>query len=60
MEQKTERLNRLPKRDAVMLKRRLSRLQTYLGGIKYMTGVPNIVIIIDQHEEYTACESVLL
>ncbi|KAK4713539.1 hypothetical protein R3W88_019446 [Solanum pinnatisectum] len=54
MEQKTGRLNRLPKRDAAMLKRQLSRLQTYLGGIKYMTGIPNIVIIIDQHEEYTA------
>ncbi|KAL6312159.1 hypothetical protein AAG906_021968 [Vitis piasezkii] len=41
-EQKTGRLNRLPKRDAAMLKRQLSHLQTYLGGIKYMT------------EEYTA------
>ncbi|WJZ84544.1 hypothetical protein VitviT2T_004144 [Vitis vinifera] len=37
-EQKMGRLNRLPKRDAVMLKRQLSHLQTYLGGIKYMTG----------------------
>ncbi|XP_049378198.1 30S ribosomal protein S2, chloroplastic [Solanum stenotomum] len=54
MEQKTGRLNRLPKRDAAMLKRQLSRLQTYLGGIKYMTRVPNIIIIVDQHEEYTA------
>ncbi|CAN4093590.1 unnamed protein product [Withania somnifera] len=44
---KTGRLNRLPKRDATMLKRQLSRLQTYLGGIKYMTGVPDIVIIVD-------------
>ena len=47
MEQKTGRLNRLPKRDAIMLKRQLSHLQTYLGGIKYMTGLPDIVIIID-------------
>nr|YP_010211085.1 ribosomal protein S2 [Paraboea peltifolia]YP_010211172.1 ribosomal protein S2 [Paraboea filipes]UBD08969.1 ribosomal protein S2 [Paraboea peltifolia]UBD09056.1 ribosomal protein S2 [Paraboea filipes] len=56
MEQKTGRLNRLPKRDAAMLKRQLSRLQTYLGGIgiKYMTGLPDVVIIVDQHEEYTA------
>ncbi|KAJ0010871.1 hypothetical protein Pint_32873 [Pistacia integerrima] len=49
-EQKTGRLNRLPKRDATMLKRQLSCLQTYLGGIKYMTGVPDIVIIVDQQE----------
>ncbi|OMP10482.1 Ribosomal protein S2 [Corchorus capsularis] len=53
-EQKMGRLNRLPKRDAAMLKRQLSRLQTYLGGIKYMTGLPDIVIIVDQQEEYTA------
>ncbi|CAK9187557.1 unnamed protein product, partial [Ilex paraguariensis] len=53
-EQKTGRLNRLPKRDAAMLKRQLAHLQTYLGGIKYMTGLPDIVIIVEQHEEYTA------
>nr|WRK68945.1 ribosomal protein S2 [Oenothera drummondii] len=53
-EQKTGRLNRLPKRDAAILKRQLSHLQTYLGGIKYMTGLPDIVIILDQQEEYTA------
>ncbi|XP_060674553.1 small ribosomal subunit protein uS2c-like [Ziziphus jujuba] len=54
MEQKMGRLNRLPKRDAVLLKRQLSHLQTYLGGIKYITGFPNIVRIIDQQEESTA------
>uniref|UniRef100_A0A3Q7IH25 Uncharacterized protein n=1 Tax=Solanum lycopersicum TaxID=4081 RepID=A0A3Q7IH25_SOLLC len=47
MEQKTGILNRLPKRDIAMLNRQLSRFQTYLGGIKYMTGVPDIVIIVD-------------
>lgn len=54
MEQKTGRLARLPKRDAAVLKRQLFHLQTYLGGIKYMTGLPDIVIIVDQQEEYTA------
>nr|AVM82716.1 ribosomal protein S2 [Podranea ricasoliana] len=54
MEQKTGRLNRLQKRDAAVMKRQLSRLQTYLGGIKYMTRLPDIVIIVDQHQEYTA------
>ncbi|KAI3838446.1 hypothetical protein MKX03_013210 [Papaver bracteatum] len=53
-EQKNGRLNRLPKRDAAMLKRQLYHLQTYLGGIKYMTGLPDTVIIVDQQEEYTA------
>nr|YP_009869857.1 ribosomal protein S2 [Cratoxylum cochinchinense]QJI81211.1 ribosomal protein S2 [Cratoxylum cochinchinense] len=53
-EQKTGGFNRIPKRDAARFKRQLSHLQTYLGGIKYMTGLPDIVIIIDQQEEYTA------
>nr|YP_010516286.1 ribosomal protein S2 [Striga asiatica]UXL88446.1 ribosomal protein S2 [Striga asiatica] len=54
IEQRMGRLNRLPKRDAAVVKRQLSRLQTYLGGIKYMTRLPDVVIILDQHEEYTA------
>nr|AVM83552.1 ribosomal protein S2 [Adenocalymma dusenii] len=54
MEQKTGRLNRLHKRDAAVMKRQLSGLQRYLGGIRYMTGLPDIVIILDQHEEYKA------
>ncbi|KAJ0703973.1 putative ribosomal protein S2 [Helianthus annuus] len=40
-EQKTGGLSHLPKRDAAMLKRQLSHLQTYLNG-KYMTGLPDI------------------
>nr|YP_010006764.1 ribosomal protein S2 [Passiflora cristalina]QNR05531.1 ribosomal protein S2 [Passiflora cristalina] len=54
IDQKTGKLNRLPKRDVAQLKRQLSHLQKYLGGIKYMTGLPDIVIIVDQQEEYTA------
>ncbi|KAL5067272.1 hypothetical protein RYX36_018159 [Vicia faba] len=53
-EQMTGKLNSLPKRDATMLKRQLSHLERYLGGIKYMTRLPDIVIILDQQEEYTA------
>ncbi|XP_073106650.1 small ribosomal subunit protein uS2c-like [Elaeis guineensis] len=29
-------------------------LANIFGGIKYMTGLPDIVIIVDQQEEYTA------
>ncbi|MBA0799797.1 hypothetical protein Gohar_010286 [Gossypium harknessii] len=36
------------------MERQLSRLQTYLGGIKYTTRLPDIVIIVDQQEEYMA------
>ena len=55
-EQKTGKLNYLPKRDAAMLKRQLSYLETYMGGIKYMTGLPDIVIIVDQQEGYKALQ----
>nr|YP_009403401.1 ribosomal protein S2 [Downingia cuspidata]ASA34594.1 ribosomal protein S2 [Downingia cuspidata] len=54
IKQQTGRLDRLPKRDAAILKRQLSHLQRYLGGIKYMTDLPDIVIIVHQHEQYTA------
>nr|YP_010287032.1 ribosomal protein S2 [Hydrocharis chevalieri]UKT61162.1 ribosomal protein S2 [Hydrocharis chevalieri] len=59
-EQKMGKFNHLPKRDAAILKRELSTLQTYLGGIKYMTGLPDIVIIIDQQEEYTALRECII
>nr|YP_009442536.1 ribosomal protein S2 [Codonopsis minima]ATO90216.1 ribosomal protein S2 [Codonopsis minima]QAT97868.1 ribosomal protein S2 [Codonopsis lanceolata]QCL17013.1 ribosomal protein S2 [Codonopsis lanceolata]QVL28648.1 ribosomal protein S2 [Chrysanthemum lavandulifolium] len=57
--QKTGRLNRLPKRDAAILKRQLSHLQRYLDGIKYMAELPDIVIIVDQHKGYTALRECL-
>ncbi|MBR7518051.1 30S ribosomal protein S2, partial [Mycobacterium tuberculosis] len=31
-----------------------SQLSANLGGIKYRKGLPDIVIIVDQQEEYTA------
>ena len=37
-----------------MLKRQLSHLQTYLDEIKYMTGLLDIVIIVDQQEKYVS------
>ena len=37
-----------PNRDVAILKRHLAQLETYLGSIKYMTRLPDIVIIVDQ------------
>ncbi|KAG6540461.1 hypothetical protein Mapa_018145 [Marchantia paleacea] len=48
---KTGTINRLPKKEAANLKRQLDHLQKYLGGIKYMTSLPDIVIIIDQKKK---------
>nr|YP_009193401.1 ribosomal protein S2 [Takakia lepidozioides]UPM51622.1 ribosomal protein S2 [Takakia lepidozioides] len=49
-------LNRLPKKEAANLKRQLAQLQKYLGGIKYMTSLPDIVTIVDQQKESTAIQ----
>jgi small subunit ribosomal protein S2 len=49
-------LNKLPKKEAANLKRQLAQLRKYLEGIKYMTSLPDIVIIIDQQKEITAIQ----
>ena len=48
------KFHHLPKRDVAILKRKLSTLQRYLGGIKYMMRLPDIVIVLDQQKEYIA------
>ena len=53
-------LNSIPKKYAAMLKRELSTLETYLGGIKYMRKLPDIVIIIDQQTDYIAFRECLV
>nr|QHD46864.1 ribosomal protein S2 [Anthoceros agrestis] len=47
-------LDELPKKEAANLERQLAQLQKYLGGIRYMTNLPDIVIIVDQQKELTA------
>jgi small subunit ribosomal protein S2 len=49
-------LSQLPKKEAAVLKRQLSQLRKYLDGIKYMTRLPDIVIIIDQKKETTTIQ----
>jgi len=45
-----------PKKEASMLRRELGKLQKYLGGIKGMRKVPDVVIMVDQRREYTAVQ----
>ncbi len=45
-----------PKKEASVLRRELARLQKYLGGIKTMRKVPDIVVIVDQRREYNAVQ----
>jgi small subunit ribosomal protein S2 len=46
--------NQLAKKEASILKRQLIQLRKYLSGIRYMTKLPDIVIIVDQQHEITA------
>ena len=52
----TGMINQLPKKEAANLKRQLAQLRKYLGGIKYVTSLPDVVIIIDQQKEFTAIQ----
>jgi small subunit ribosomal protein S2 len=47
-------LDMLPKKEASVLRREMAKLQKYLGGIKNMRKVPDIVIVVDQRREYNA------
>ena len=49
-------LDLLPKKEASMLRREMVKLQKYLGGIKSMRKVPDVVIIVDQRREYNAVQ----
>jgi small subunit ribosomal protein S2 len=52
--EETGALDLLPKKEASVLRRELAKLQKYLGGIKNMRKVPDIVLIVDQKREYNA------
>ncbi len=54
--EETGALDLLPKKEASMLRRELEKLQKYLGGIKAMRKVPDVVVIVDQRREYNAVQ----
>jgi small subunit ribosomal protein S2 len=47
-------LDRLTKKEGLILRRRMERLRLRLGGIREMTGLPTMVFVIDVHREATA------
>jgi small subunit ribosomal protein S2 len=49
-------INLRPKKEAAVMRRQLGKLQKYLGGIKTMRKIPDIVVIIDQRREYNAIQ----
>jgi small subunit ribosomal protein S2 len=58
LEQKeiTNASNKISKRDAMILKRELKKLNIMFRGIKNMKEIPNIIIVIDQHVEKRAIQ----
>ncbi len=54
--EETGALDLLPKKEASMLRREMVKLQKYLGGIKTMRKLPDVVVIVDQRREYNAVQ----
>ncbi len=54
--EETGGLDRLPKKEASMLRREMEKLQKYLGGLKAMRKIPDVVVIVDQKREYNAVQ----
>ena len=47
-------INRLPKKEAALLRRQLTKLNQNLGGLTAMTQIPDIAIVVDPKRESTA------
>ena len=43
-----------PKKEGAVLRRELERLQKYLGGLKGMRRLPDVVVLVDQRRETNA------
>ncbi len=41
----------LPKKEVMLLKKEMDKLQTNLGGIKTMKGMPGVMFVVDPHNE---------
>ena len=44
----------LPKKEVIVLKKELEKLQANLGGIKEMEEIPGVLFIVDPKKEYNA------
>ncbi len=49
-------IEKRPKKEASVLRRELLRLRKYLGGIKTMRRLPDVVLVVDQRREYNAIQ----
>lgn len=49
-------IDKRPKKEGSVMRRELGKLQKYLGGIKNMRRIPDVVVIVDQRREYNAIQ----
>lgn len=49
-------VDQLPKREAAIMRRELSKLKKHLYGIKDMNKLPDVIVIVDQKRETTAIQ----
>lgn len=49
-------IDNLPKKEAAIVRKELDRLRKHLNGIKTMTNLPDLVIVVDQKKEITAIQ----
>ena len=54
LREKNDRFKDLPKKEAALCKKQKERLEMYLGGVKEMKQIPDVVIIVGQPEEMNA------
>ena len=52
--EETGQMDLLTKKEALMLKRKKEKLESYFGGIKDMKTLPDMLIVIDAVKEHTA------
>ena len=52
--EETGELDRLPKKEAALLRREYDKLRTNLGGLTKMLQIPDIAIVVDPRREVTA------
>ena len=52
-------LNRLTKKESLILKKRKLKLEKYLSGIRNMNNIPDIVVLVGQNKELNAVKECL-
>lgn len=50
----TGEINRLTKKEGLMISREITRLESRLSGLRKMSELPNLVFVVDVGREYTA------